>query len=144
MTVQAIGWAIWTALCALTIVFVASTYAVLRRKGNRAVTVAVPQTTLLWYLLLGWTVSAPSVNKVHLLWLAVTTHLIALIVNFSHGLLEVSLGRPVSHRTLLLVQVVLWVAVLWSLTPGMTAERLVPVAVALMIGAAALFLLLGI
>jgi len=65
---QIVAWGTWVLLLLLAASWTARCYFYLRRGAG--VTYATLNTTIIWGLLLGWTLYYSNINKLHLLWLA--------------------------------------------------------------------------
>lgn len=109
---QIFGLASWVLLLLFAISWSVGCYLYIKRGAG--LTYATLNTTIVWWLLLGWTFHYSSVNKLHLLWLAPSVVPIASITTISRALSSTGDTRMMPPG--LLVLLVGYGSVLWWLT----------------------------
>ena len=108
-----LDWFGWALLGFFTVTWTVGCYAYTKR-GTGA-TYATMNTTVIWWVLLGWTFYYSDMNKLHLFWLAPAAVPLASFVTISRALSSIGQKQMVPPGLLLLLAV--YIGVLWWLTP---------------------------
>jgi hypothetical protein len=111
-TQQILGWGAWVLLFLFAISWSVGCYLYIKRGAG--LTYATLNTTIIWWLLLGWTFYYSNLNKLHLLWLAPSVVPVASVTTISRALS--SMGRKKMIPPGLFLLLVGYGFVLWWLT----------------------------
>ena len=112
---QIVGWGTWVLLLLFAASWSVGCYLYLKRGAG--LTYATLNTTIIWWLLLGWTFYYSNLNKLHLLWLAPSVVPVASFSTISRALS--SIGQKTKTRMMppgLLVLLIGYTLLLWWLT----------------------------
>lgn len=115
MSSQTLGWIAWVLLCFFAVTWVFGCYSYIRRRVG--VTYATINTTVLWWLLLGWTFYYSGMNKLHLLWLAPAAVPLSSFITLSSVVRNIDRKRAVFISPGLMILLAGYIAALWWLTP---------------------------
>jgi CDP-diglyceride synthetase len=113
MSAERVGWIIWGILTFFAISWGLNCY--ILSKSEKGITYATLNTTIIWWLLLGWTFYYSGMNKLHLLWLAPAAVPVSIFVTISRAF--AGIGQMKILPPGLLSLLVGYIAVLWLLTP---------------------------
>ncbi len=102
MVLYVLGWGIWGVLCSFTALWSYVCYSY--TKSGAGVSKGTVYTTIVWWLLLAWTLLHPGMNKLHLAWMAPVAVPLGLFA-----------GLALPGGVLLLLAA--YMGVLWWLTP---------------------------